>query len=369
MSLRLKHWALALFSAVLIHPLSAIAQSSPEPLTPPVAVEEDGKPFKIGTSEIVPFVFLDEEVPYGYEIELWNRIADELALTVEWVPYAQFSEMMADLEAGQLNAAIAGISITASRESNGLDFSYPSYRSGLQLMVRSSSGTLTSRIAGGFLNWNIWRPLLLVMATSACVGALIWVFEHKHNEHFSNNPINGIGQGIWFAVVTLGTFGYGDVTPVRLPGRIVACLWMGASFFIVADFIASMTVEQMADSRVTIEDLQGASVGVIDGTTAEEFGRSQPINLIEFETFEQMMSDLDSGTIDAVIHDYPALQYTATRSPNQFELVGEPLTQEDYGIAFQEGNEEMIEAVNREVLALQEQGFLRQIREKWLGED
>ena len=59
----------------------------------------------------------------------------------------------------------------------------------------------------------------------------------------------------------------------------------------------------------------------------------------------------------------------ASRNPNTFELVGEPLTQEDYGIAFRDGSEERVEAIDREVLALQEQGFLRQIREKWLGEE
>jgi len=381
MRLRPKYFAIALLSAAFIHPSSVSAQSlQPTDLQSEASAADSaadvssdeiaiGETFKVGTSEIVPFVFLDEETPYGYEVDLWNRVADELSLTVEWVAYSKFSDMMAALESGQLNAAIAGISITSSREGNGLDFSYPSYRSGLQLMMRSPNASLGGRLTQRFFSWNIWQPLLLVMATSAAVGALIWLLEHKHNENFSSNPINGIGQGIWFAVVTLGTFGYGDVTPVRLPGRMIACLWMGASFFIVADFIASMTVEQIADSQVTMEDLIGASVGVVDGTTAETFGRSQPVDLVEFDDFEQMVAALESDEVEAVIHDYPVLQYTATRSPELFELVGEPLTQEDYGIAFRDGNEEIVDAVDREVLALQEQGFLRQMREKWLGDE
>ena len=324
---------------------------------------------KVGVSEIVPFVFLESESPYGYEIDLWNQVADDLSIQTEWVAYESFAQMLEDLSEGELDAAIAGISITAERESAAFDFSYPSYRSGLQLMVRSQSNHPIRAFIGGIFNWNIWRPLLLVSATSAAVGASIWLFEHKHNENFSDNPLRGIGQGIWFAVVTLGTFGYGDVTPIRLPGRIIACVWMGASFFIVADFIASLTVEQLAESNLTFEDIQGEAVGVIDGTTAETYVRAQPVDVIKYENFESLTDALASGEVEAVVHDFPTLKYVANRNPEKFELVGEPLTQEDYGIALREGNEALVELVSQEILRLQERGNVRSLNEKWFGED
>ncbi|NJM96132.1 MAG: transporter substrate-binding domain-containing protein [Phormidesmis sp. RL_2_1] len=324
--------------------------------------------FKVGINEILPFVFLEEQTPYGYEIELWNKIAADLDLQTEWVSYEVFGDMLQDLAAGELDAAIAGISITSEREAGGFDFSYPSYRSGLQLMVRSSQANSVQATVEGLFNWQVWRPLLLVMATSAAVGALIWAFEHRHNDHFSGHPIRGIGQGIWFAIVTLGTFGYGDVTPNKLPGRIIACLWMGASFFIVADFIASLTVGQLVQSRFSFEDLSGERVGVVDDTTAEIYGRSQPVRLVEFATFEATLAALESGEVAAILYDYPTLKYIASRNPKQYKLVGEPLTQEDYGIAFAEGHE-AVEKINQEILFLQEQGYLRLLREKWFGED
>lgn len=136
-------------------------------------------------------------------------------------------------------------------------------------MVGAGTGTSLRSAVDGLFNWDIWRPLLLVIDSSTVVGASIWLLEHWHNDSFSENPIQGIGQGIWFAIVTLGTFGYGDVTPIRLPGRLVAALWMGVSFFIVADFIASLTVVQLAQRNLSSEDLRGEPVGVVDSTTAE----------------------------------------------------------------------------------------------------
>ena len=329
---------------------------------------ESPEQIRVGTKEIVPFVFLDDEVPYGFSIELWNRVADDLGFQTEWVRYESVSEMLAGLSAGQIDTAIAGISITARRESQGIDFTYPFYRSGLQLMVRAESSNPLTLMVSSLLSWQFWQPMLLVLATSAGVGILVWMVEHKHNDNFSSNPIDGIGQGIWFSIVTLGTFGYGDVTPNRLAGRIIAVIWMGASFFIVADFIASLTVEQLATSQISFSDLKGEKVGVIGGTTGEDYARSQPVRATAFETFDDVIAALESGSIEAVLHDYPTLQYVVRQNPDTFELAGQPLTQEDYGVAFREGDN-TTEQINQEILALQEQGYLRSLRAKWFNSD
>lgn len=326
------------------------------------------KVLKVGTKEIVPFVFLSEEVPYGFSVELWNRIADDLGVQTEWVRYNSVGDMLEGLSDGQIDTAIAGISITAKRESQQVDFTYPFYRSGLQLMVRARPANPIVSMVYGLMSWQFWQPMLLVLATSAGVGILVWMVEHKHNDKFSGSLIEGIGQGIWFSIVTLGTFGYGDVTPDKLPGRIIAVIWMGASFFIVAEFIASLTVEHLSTSQLSFEDLRGKKVGVVDGTTGEEYTRSQPVKVTEFMLFDSALSALESGSVEAIVHDYPTLKYIASHNPDTFELAGEPLTQEDYGVAFREGSE-MAEIVSQEILELQEQGYLRSLREKWFGSD
>lgn len=321
---------------------------------------------RVGTKEIVPFVFLDDERPYGFSVELWNRMADDLGLQTEWVRYDTVGEMLDALLAGQIDTAIAGISITAEREARSIDFTYPFYRSGLQIMVRTESTNPIVSMVSGLFSWRVWQPLLLVLATSAGVGVLVWMVEHRHNDSFSSNPVDGIGQGIWFSIVTLGTFGYGDVTPNKLLGRIIAVIWMGASFFIVADFIASLTVEQLAASQISFEDLRGKKVGAIDGTTGEEYVRSQPVEATEFKQLDSALRALESGSVAAIVHDYPTLKYIASRDLETFELAGEPLTQEDYGVAFREGDQRT-EIISQEILGLQERGYLRSLREKWFG--
>ncbi len=338
------------------------------PPAPPVEV----RTLKVGTNGIAPLVFLNEvpgSLPYGYSIDLWNAIADELNVTTEWVRYDSAKALLDGLSKGEVELAVAGLSITAAREANGYDFSQPYYESGLQLMVRNNGQTVLQIWQRRLFNHQVANALVLVTLSSMVVGSLIWLVEHRHNENFSSNPIQGVGQGMWFAVVTLGTFGYGDVTPVKLPGRLLACTWMGISFFIVADFIASMTVLQLNEASTSLEQLKGEKVGIVGGTTAENFLRSQPVLPTTFEALDDATAALAAGKISGIVRDYPNL-YHLVSTTSEFRLAGDRLSSEDYGMAVAEGQSpELLEAVNRELISLQEQGYLTTLQTKWFGHE
>ncbi|MEM8605212.1 MAG: transporter substrate-binding domain-containing protein, partial [Cyanobacteria bacterium P01_H01_bin.121] len=98
---------------------------APDPLT-----------LKVGINEIQPFVFLSKDrAPYGFSIDLWGQIAQELAVETEFVRFDDVASLLDAVRAGEVNLGIAGISITLDREAQGIDFSYPIYESGLQLVI------------------------------------------------------------------------------------------------------------------------------------------------------------------------------------------------------------------------------------------
>jgi voltage-gated potassium channel len=62
----------------------------------------------------------------------------------------------------------------------------------------------------------------------------------------------GYGDGIWWAIVTATTVGYGDISPSTLWGRIIAVLLMLVGIGLVSTLAASITsyfVQQTANTE------------------------------------------------------------------------------------------------------------------------
>lgn len=92
---------------------------------------------------------------------------------------------------------------------------------------------------------------VIVLATAAIVvvsGVLMWVFDHRE---FPN-----VWRGMWWAIQTVTTVGYGDVVPKHVLGRVVASFVMlqGIAFLaVLTALITSVFVERVSAEREAVE--------------------------------------------------------------------------------------------------------------------
>lgn len=89
----------------------------------------------------VPFEFNQDGEYTGFDIDMWKAIAKELGLEYELRPM-DFSGIIPALQTGQIDVALAGITIKPSRE-EVIDFSDGYYDSGFRLMVPADSDIQT----------------------------------------------------------------------------------------------------------------------------------------------------------------------------------------------------------------------------------
>jgi voltage-gated potassium channel len=61
----------------------------------------------------------------------------------------------------------------------------------------------------------------------------------------------GLGDGIWWAVVTASTVGYGDISPVTWPGRIIAIVLMLVGIGLMSTLAASITSHFVQETATT----------------------------------------------------------------------------------------------------------------------
>ncbi|TNE66878.1 MAG: ion transporter [Bacteroidetes bacterium] len=85
---------------------------------------------------------------------------------------------------------------------------------------------------------KIYVFISFVVLMAIIIGALMYMVEFPHNPAFSNIP-----AGIYWAIVTLTTVGYGDVTPVSAFGKFLATLVMILGYGVIAVPTGIVTAE------------------------------------------------------------------------------------------------------------------------------
>ncbi|HEY6605515.1 MAG TPA: potassium channel family protein [Gaiellaceae bacterium] len=93
---------------------------------------------------------------------------------------------------------------------------------------------LTSQTERAVVNRRVFPYLALVtLGLGLLAGFVVTLVDRKDFPTF--------GEGVWWAIVTLGTVGYGDIVPHTAPGRVVgsAVIVLGVTF--IAFLTATVT--------------------------------------------------------------------------------------------------------------------------------
>lgn len=120
------------------------------------------------------------------------------------------------------------------------------------------------------------------------------------------------------------------------------------------------------------EDLaNGPTVGAQTGTTGETAALNKakvPDNKLKrYQTIDLAVADLANSTIDAVVVDsVPAANYVAQpQYKDKVKIVGAPFTTEEYGIAVNQSDTELLNAFNAALNQLKSQGMIDQLKQKY----
>lgn len=119
-------------------------------------------------------------------------------------------------------------------------------------------------------------------------------------------------------------------------------------------------------------DLPGKNVGAQIATTgALALGEIEGVILKEYDTIDLAFMDLINGAVDAVVVDTPvAAQYVLTSETfkGKFMIVGEPITDEYYGLVVRKGeNAELLRLFNEGLKKIKADGTYDNIYAKWIA--
>jgi ABC-type amino acid transport substrate-binding protein len=340
---------------------------------PTCAVAAD-KILKVGISPFTPFVIPAESKHKGFSVDLWKTIAQQLDVEYEFVWNQGVMEKLQNLIDGRTDIAIGGITITEERETK-VDFCHPHFHTGLDIMTLSATKESLFTLISSFFTRTKFLVIAGLFLLIIIAGHVIWFVERrtpKDEKAFHQDYIPGVFEGMYWAVVTASTVGYGDKVPRRWAGRVLTAALIIVALplfgFFIAELSSDLTLRSMKSSIHGPEDLWGHRVGVVRGTTSSEFMSTRPTNLSNFEKIDDAYQALLNGEIDAVVYDAPNLMYFALgTAKGKVRVVGKIFAPQDYGIAVQQGSI-WREKINRTLLDLIESGDYQRIRTEWFGE-
>ena len=369
--------SMALATIVALPVLAQEATGEPTPTATSSQASSDAgpeataEPLMIGIRVIEPFVVADGDGWGGFSIDLWDEVADRAELEFEYVELETVGEQVAAVEAGDVDAATAAISITTERERT-IDFSHSFYDAGLQVMVRDGLTGGPGAVLQALASPRVATLLAILVFGTLGLGTTLWLVERRGNDDFHEGR-DGFFDGVWWAMVTLTTVGYGDKVPRSALGRSISVAWMVFGVVFLSVFTASLasiiTLEDIQGTIGDVDDLNDHAVVTVAGTTSEDHLLEAGIGHVAVEDIDVALAELAAQRHDAVVYDAPILQYWAAGpGQNIGHVVGPVFADEYYGIALPEDSP-LVEAINLAIIDVYEDGTHAELVERWFGDE
>jgi polar amino acid transport system substrate-binding protein len=263
----------------------------------------------------------------GFGVEIWEAVAQDMGLAFEFKEFNTLESMLTALEKKEIDV-IPAMAVQVRFEPF-IDFSQSYLKSGLSIAV-PAEGTEDRwmNVVKSVFSLQILKAVALMFLMSLLIGIIVWSFERRRNsEMFGDGNIKGIGSGIWWAMVTMTTVGYGDKSPKTLGGRIFAIVWMIFSIVFIAAFTATITTQlTLTELRGKVHgfnDLYHARVGCISGSDGCNFLVKKGVAVIPVESISEGLTAVANRKIDAFVQNEKILQYLIrTEFPGQLQAVG-----------------------------------------------
>ena len=264
----------------------------------------------------------------------------------------KFNKVMAIALVGLMTIASAG----CSSKSNSSD---------------ASSSSSSSSSAEG----NTEESGKLIMATNA---------EFPPYEYYDGDSIVGIDVEIAQAIAeTMGKelviddIAFDSIIPAVTSGKAdigLAGMTVTEDRLVNVDFSdtycqASQVIIVKKDNTeiTTPDDLVGKKIGVQLGTTGDIYsGDIEGAQVERFSKGFEAVLSLQQGKLDAVVIDDQVAKAFADAN-SDVVVIEEPFTQEEYAIAVNKGNEELLTQLNDAIKELKESGKLDEIVAKYIS--
>ena len=331
--------------------------------------QEGRETLKVGYAGSEPFVMHGEKEE-GIVIDIWKEIAFGLNKNYELIEFKSLESGIEAVDKKELDILIGPITINSSRAALA-NFSQPYYNTELAILAPVMETTFWDKVKP-FLSTTFIYAVLVLLVILTIVGFLFWAIEgRKYPEDYGKGALKGTASGVWLAVVTMTTVGYGDLAPRTPPGRFLLGSWMVISLILATSFVAGIasTFSQSSNDDKTItglSHLENKKVAVPNYKKIIEKVRDAGGSPVPIDDVSEGYKMLMDKKVDALIYDEIPLQYIFENDKKaDFVLSKKRIEPQYYGFLFPIGST-LKRKVDLQIIRLQDNQEITHIVEDWI---
>jgi polar amino acid transport system substrate-binding protein len=250
------------------------------------------------------------------------------------------------------------------------------------MLKRVLAGAVLVLAVFGVVGCGPKQPSKIVIASDATFPPMEMVDENKNIVGFDVDLMNAAAKAGGFAVEFKNTAWDGIFAGLEA-GKYDAVM---SSVTITDDRKKTMdfsipyinagqvvVVKSEVNNVQTLADLKGKTVGAQIGTTgAFEIDKVKDADKITEKTYDEIglaFEDLANGRIAGIVIDSPVAANYALQNPNykgKLKIVGQPFTQEYYGVAVKKGNTKVLDVINAGLKKVIDTDEYKALEQKWL---
>ena len=214
---------------------------------------------------------------------------------------------------------------------------------------------------------SFFNAVSMLFLSCVIAGHAIWMLEKDQNpQEFPPKYVHGIDDGIWWAMVTLTTVGYGDKSPKTPGGRIFSMAWMLSGIIICSLFTGWVTsiylainLETNVDKTIgSLSQLASGSRVCTYPSLASEVSLVPDLSIELSPTFSYCAKLLRKKQVEAIFLEIPIMSYSLFHtdefgSARSKYVVSTPIQSIDTALIFPEVNQCLNETSSQATLRSQ----------------
>ncbi|WP_353893395.1 transporter substrate-binding domain-containing protein [Proteinivorax hydrogeniformans] len=232
----------------------------------------------------------------------------------------------------------------------------------------SEGGTYDEVMERGYIEFSMsggYPPFNYYNDDGELVGFDVEIAEEVANRlNVESKPVTAPFDGLIFGLQTGdfdGILGSMAITEDRKENVSFSnpYYYSGAQIFVREDSDIN-GIDDITDSH---------QVAVVIGTTFEDVVAETGAEIVPLEDDAEVLRQLDSGDVDAIVTDYLVGIINIEEQGFDFRPAGEFLYTEEMAVAFRQGDDELVKAVNQALEDMMEDGTYKEISNSYFGTD